>query len=87
VHALKIDQSFVKQMGKSPEAHSVVASIISMAHNLGLEVVAEGVETEDDLARLAVLGCDKAQGYFISKPVAAADFEAGFLQLAGTVIR
>ena len=80
VHALKIDQSFVKQMSKSPEAHSVVASIVSMAHNLGLEVVAEGVETEADLAMLASLGCDKAQGYYISKPIAAADFETSFLK-------
>lgn len=51
-------------------------SIISMAHGLGLLVVAEGVETEADAARLRELGCDEAQGYPFGRPVAAAQFRA-----------
>lgn len=79
VHALKIDRSFVQQMGKSREAHSVVASIISMAHNLGLRVVAEGVETEADLELLKSLRCDEAQGYYFSKPVTPEAFSQAHL--------
>jgi EAL domain-containing protein (putative c-di-GMP-specific phosphodiesterase class I) len=51
-----------------------VASIISMAHGLGLRVVAEGVETEQEVAVLKGLGCDEAQGYYFGKPEAAAEF-------------
>jgi len=76
VHALKIDRSFVVQMSKNRQARSVVESVISMAHGLGLRVVAEGVETESDASILRDLGCDEAQGYFFSKPVAAEGFEA-----------
>jgi len=83
VHALKIDQSFVRQMDASPEAHSVVASIISMAHNLGLQVIAEGVETESHRMTLAELGCDSIQGYVISKPLPSADFARSYLQRDG----
>jgi diguanylate cyclase (GGDEF)-like protein len=74
VHALKIDRAFVQQMTRSREAHSVVASVISMAHGLGLRVVAEGVETAEELEQLSTLGCDEAQGYFIARPVEAARF-------------
>jgi diguanylate cyclase (GGDEF)-like protein len=76
VHALKIDRSFVQQMSKSREAYSVVASIISMAHNLGLRVVAEGVETESELEMLRELGCDEGQGYLFAKPMEADRFDA-----------
>ena len=80
VHALKIDRSFVHQMSRSREAHSVVASIISMAHNLGLRVVAEGVETVEDLEMLKQLGCDEAQGYYFAKPQPAEQYDNGFLR-------
>jgi diguanylate cyclase (GGDEF)-like protein len=80
VHALKIDRSFVHQMSKSREAHSVVASIISMAHNLGLRVVAEGVETAEDLEMLRQLGCDEAQGYYFAKPLPAEQYDGSFLR-------
>ncbi|PJI42178.1 EAL domain-containing protein [Ferrovibrio sp.] len=79
VHALKIDRSFVRQMGESREAHSVVASIISMAHNLGLRVVAEGVETQADVDMLKALDCDEAQGYLFAKPQVASEYELRFL--------
>jgi diguanylate cyclase (GGDEF)-like protein len=69
VHALKIDRSFIVQMTKSKQAHAVVASIISMGHQLGLRVVAEGVERAEERDTLIALGCDQAQGYLFSPPV------------------
>jgi EAL domain-containing protein (putative c-di-GMP-specific phosphodiesterase class I) len=63
-------------MAKSVEARSVVASIISMAHNLNMKVVAEGVETGEDFQMLRDMGCDEAQGYFIAKPLDAGGYEA-----------
>jgi diguanylate cyclase (GGDEF)-like protein len=78
VHALKIDRSFVVQMTANREAHTVVSSIISMAHGLGLRVVAEGVEREEERSALVALGCDEAQGYLLGRPVAAEAFKASF---------
>jgi len=75
VNELKIDQSFIKDMDESVDDQIIVRSIIDLAHNLGLTVVAEGVETKEILDRLNKLGCDVAQGYFISRPVPAMDFE------------
>jgi EAL domain-containing protein (putative c-di-GMP-specific phosphodiesterase class I) len=69
VNSLKIDGSFIRQIGKSKEALSVVSSIISMARNLNMGVVAEGVETPAQLEALKELGCDEAQGYLFGKPV------------------
>jgi diguanylate cyclase (GGDEF)-like protein len=74
VHALKIDRAFVVQMTKSAQAHSVVASVIAMAHGLGLRVVAEGVETAEEMGQLSELGCDEIQGYYIGRPVPADKF-------------
>jgi diguanylate cyclase (GGDEF)-like protein len=71
VHALKIDRAFISQIGRSEQARSVVASVISMAHGLGLRVVAEGVEEEADRHLLRSLGCDEAQGYHFGKPMPA----------------
>jgi diguanylate cyclase (GGDEF)-like protein len=69
VSELKIDQSFVKDMENSSDDETIVRSTIDLAHNLGLTVVAEGVETEKVYKQLRDLGCDIAQGYFISKPI------------------
>jgi PAS domain S-box-containing protein len=69
VNSLKIDRSFIRDMGKSRQAYSVVASIISMAHSLGMSVVAEGVETAEQVQSLRGLQCDEVQGYFFGKPV------------------
>jgi len=69
VSELKIDQSFIKDMEKSPHDEVIVHSTIELAHNLGMSVVAEGVESLDTLNRLSMLGCDVAQGYVISKPL------------------
>jgi diguanylate cyclase (GGDEF)-like protein len=65
---LKIDKSFVDGLGTDPDATAIVAAVMGMAHALGLRVVAEGVETADQLARLRTLGCDEIQGYYFARP-------------------
>lgn len=71
VHELKIDRSFVMGIVERPGDEIIVRSTIELAHDMGLQVTAEGVETEDALKRLSELGCDLAQGYLISRPVPA----------------
>lgn len=78
VHFLKIDRTFVIQMKSSKEARAVVASVISMAHNLDLQVVAEGVETQYEADTLKALGCDQGQGYLFGKPLPASEYESLF---------
>ncbi len=80
VNALKIDQSFVTDMTQSPQGLALVSTIIDLAHSLSLNVVAEGVETEQQSRLLRLLKCDEMQGYFFSKPVPADIFEARFLR-------
>ena len=71
VDGLKVDRSFVAAMGRDGRAGELVASVVALAHALGLEVVAEGIERPDQLAGLRALGCDAAQGYFFSPAVDA----------------
>jgi len=71
VKELKIDKSFVINMIKNENDSVIVKSTIDLAHNLGLKVIAEGVETEEVLDALRVLGCDMVQGYFVEKPMSA----------------
>jgi len=68
VNEIKIDKSFVTDMLTNKRDAMIVRSVIELGHNLGLRVVAEGVENEQTLDALALLGCDEAQGYFISYP-------------------
>jgi EAL domain-containing protein (putative c-di-GMP-specific phosphodiesterase class I) len=72
---LKIDQSFVRNIGIKPSDGVIVQTIIGMANNLGLEVIAEGVETADQQAFLADHGCTLYQGYLFGKPSPLANFE------------
>jgi EAL domain-containing protein (putative c-di-GMP-specific phosphodiesterase class I) len=70
--ALKIDRSFVASLASTP-GHAIVQCVIELAHRIGLRVVAEGVESEGQLAILRGLGCDEVQGHVLGKPLAAAD--------------
>ena len=82
VNSVKIDKSFVIDMLENTDSAAIVRSTISLAHDLNLEVVAEGIESQAIWDRLATLGCDIAQGYFISKPLPAAQFELWYRQRA-----
>jgi len=75
IDILKIDKSFIEDVTTNPDDAALVMAIIALAHNLRLKVVAEGVETEEQLKFLQLLKCDEWQGYLFSKPVPAEDFE------------
>jgi EAL domain-containing protein (putative c-di-GMP-specific phosphodiesterase class I) len=70
---LKIDQSFVRRLGADDDALAIVKTIIVLAHQLGRQVIAEGVETAEHLAMLRSLGCEYGQGYFLAKPLVPED--------------
>ncbi|MDH5749198.1 MAG: EAL domain-containing protein [Rhodospirillales bacterium] len=86
VDTLKIDRSFIRDMTVDPEDASLVAAISAMAKSLKLKVIAEGVETKEQLDYLRSLGCDLIQGYFFSRPLPAEDF-VKFLQKGDEVWR
>ncbi|HJQ23382.1 MAG TPA: EAL domain-containing protein [Blastocatellia bacterium] len=71
INTLKIDRSFVSRMNEQNENYEIVRTIVLLAQNLGLGIIAEGVETIEQVARLAELKCDHGQGFFFSKPVDA----------------
>lgn len=73
IDTLKIDQSFVKDITTDSDDNAIVSTIIAMAHNLRLKVIAEGVETKEQLEILREKNCDEVQGYFFSHPLAEAD--------------
>ena len=75
IHTLKIDRSFIRDISEDAEGAAIVSAIIAMAHNLRLKVVAEGVETKDQLRHLRLLGGDDYQGYYRSRPLPAVEFE------------
>ncbi|EPJ0602629.1 sensor domain-containing phosphodiesterase [Pseudomonas aeruginosa] len=76
VDYIKIDQSFVSGLGSDKESAAIVKTIIELAHSLGIEVVAEGVESTEAMDMLSGWGCEEAQGYCISKPISGRDFQA-----------
>ncbi|MEW5768749.1 MAG: EAL domain-containing protein [Pseudomonadota bacterium] len=80
VREVKIDKTFVLRMLESGQDAAIVKSTIDLAHTLGLEVVAEGVETVEHWQRLLAYGCDVAQGYYLSRPAEAPAFEAWLLE-------
>jgi diguanylate cyclase (GGDEF)-like protein len=82
IHTLKIDRSFVMALSDEDETQAIVSATIILAHKLGLKVVAEGVETEEQRRLLQGMQCDTLQGYLISKPLPADQFAELFLQKA-----
>lgn len=89
VHTLKVDQSFIKNLTTNKDDAAITAAIISMGHNLNLEVIAEGVETESELGFLKQHDCDGVQGYYLSRPLPADMLEeflltGNYRELAGT---
>jgi diguanylate cyclase (GGDEF)-like protein/PAS domain S-box-containing protein len=82
INRLKIDQSFVRDISNPDSNDSdIVGTIIAMAHNLGLEVIAEGVETKDQLRFLQYQKCNEVQGYYFSKPIPSEEFERNYMKL------
>jgi diguanylate cyclase (GGDEF)-like protein/PAS domain S-box-containing protein len=82
VYKLKIDQAFVHDITDNPDDKAIVGAIISMAHSLGIQTIAEGVETEAQLDYLRQEGCNEVQGYLFSKPMTADAFESYILEAA-----
>jgi diguanylate cyclase (GGDEF)-like protein/PAS domain S-box-containing protein len=78
LNRLKIDQAFIHNLSSRPGGSAVIRAIIGLSKGLGLRVVAEGVETEAQFAELRAEGCDEVQGYLLSRPLAAAEFESFF---------
>ena len=81
VDSIKVDSSFVRDIGTDHNDEAIIRAIIAMTHSLKLNVVAEGVETEDQYRVLRDLGCDEYQGFFFAKALPPAEFEAEFLDL------
>jgi EAL domain-containing protein (putative c-di-GMP-specific phosphodiesterase class I) len=75
LHKLKIDQAFVRNITTEPRSAVIAQATVALAHGLALTVVAEGVETEEQLAFLASIGCNGVQGYLCSRPVPAPAME------------
>jgi diguanylate cyclase (GGDEF)-like protein/PAS domain S-box-containing protein len=78
VDAVKVDRSFIDGLGADPEDSAIVAAVVSLGHALGLTVIAEGVETDRQLAELRALDCDAAQGYLFARPGPADDLATRF---------
>jgi EAL domain-containing protein (putative c-di-GMP-specific phosphodiesterase class I) len=74
VDAIKIDQSFVSRITESEQSAAIVCFMTELAHTLKLEVVAEGVEDQATWDRVAAIGCDAVQGYWVSKPMPVGEF-------------
>ena len=84
VDALKIDQSFIERIAEPKGTFPIVQAIISLAHSLGMQVIAEGVENEAQMARLRQLGCDRIQGYLFEAPLPAAQTTRYLRSIAGS---
>lgn len=83
IERLKIDRSFIRDVNSNEQDRAIVATIISMANNLQMRVIAEGVETQEQLDILSLTGCVDIQGYYFSKPLPANEIESVFLSPAG----
>jgi diguanylate cyclase (GGDEF)-like protein len=82
VDIMKIDQSFIRDLANHPETQAVVKSVIQLGQGLGLEVVAEGIESSEDEAVLKALDCATGQGYYYAKPMPATEFAGRFMKRA-----
>jgi len=80
IDTIKIDRTFVRDIINSPDDAIIVESTIILAHNLGMHVIAEGIETRDQLMHLKTAGCDEVQGYYFSRPIPAAEARGMLLQ-------
>jgi len=76
INKLKVDRSFVKDIPQDPDDEAITKAIIAMGRSLQLKIIAEGVETQEQLAFLKSEGCDEVQGYLYSPPVQVHDFTA-----------
>jgi EAL domain-containing protein (putative c-di-GMP-specific phosphodiesterase class I) len=85
IDAVKVDSSFVHGLGVNGDDDAIVAALIGLAHSLGMQAVAEGVETEDQFTRLRALGCDLAQGFLLGSPAPASAVQAHFATPAAEV--
>ena len=84
---LKVDRMFVGKIHQDPNAHAIVRNIINLGQSLGMRVVAEGIENEQQQQMLIEMGCHQGQGYFIGKPMTAEDFEDWFAQRCAALRR
>lgn len=84
--ALKVDRSFVQQLGRQGEHGEIVQAIVTLAHQLGMDVIVEGIETRAQLARLQAMGCDMGQGYLFFHPMTTTMIERWLPTLAGVAL-
>ena len=83
VDIVKIDRSFVADLGHDPTSHHIVSADRRLAHDLGMRIVAEGVESPAQYEEVRTLGCDEYQGYYFARPQSAEDLDAFLLEDAG----
>lgn len=76
---IKIDRRFIENMNQSVRDSSVVVSIVALTHGLGMTVLSEGIESDDQLQALLVLGCERGQGFLFSKPLTADGFTTTYI--------
>lgn len=86
ITSLKIDQNFIKGIPNNPNDSAITSGIIALAHNLGIEVVAEGVETAEQVQYLSIQQCDMVQGYYLSHPLPAQKIVLQFKKLMDEVL-
>jgi diguanylate cyclase (GGDEF)-like protein len=84
IDRLKVDRSFVAGLGSPEQDPTIVSTVVDLAHKLGLQVVAEGVETEEELRAVGAMGCDEAQGFLLGRPGPADAFPSGTHVLSAT---
>lgn len=87
IDTIKIDKSFVKFLPQNKKAGCIIKNLVTMAHDLNCNVVAEGIETEEQFELLKEMKCDQGQGYFMCKPISVEDFEKKYMNTQKTCSR